>query len=200
MEPFIGNIASSLRSLISNAAPSAHLDALLVRLDLTQSLPSIITIQNLLHQFDCAVYSPTERPSASSSQIRRARIDGFDDEGLLHDTEDEEDNLPWPEGHAGKLDFLLSSSDEEDGELPWVNVKDDLPEPHTCVRDAAICEAGDDALNGLALSIADSPSDCEILEFGDRFEELPGEASDPFTFFSRSEMDHIEEKCWQIWQ
>ncbi|CCF49445.1 hypothetical protein NDA11_003930 [Ustilago hordei] len=74
VEPLLGSIAMSIRSLISNASEATQLQPLLQPIPLSQSSPSLITIANLLTQLDHAANPSKASPTTNAVQLSRQHI------------------------------------------------------------------------------------------------------------------------------
>lgn len=74
VEPLLGSIAMSIRSLISNASEATQLQPLLQSIPLSQSSPSLITIANLLTQLDHAANPSKAPPTTNAVQLSRQHI------------------------------------------------------------------------------------------------------------------------------
>lgn len=101
VEPLIGSIAMSMRSLISNASNSTQLQPLLQRLNLSPSLPSVIIIGNLLTQMDLAANLPDARPSTAAEQLSKQRLVASASQdiplpGSDFDDDEAESGFEWP--------------------------------------------------------------------------------------------------------
>ena len=99
--PLIGCIATSIRSLLSNATESTELWSLLQRLGLEQSFPNVITIGNVLTRIDLAACPPATRPVIapnSAALSRRKKDPAVNLEDIIMESEeDEDDDITWPD-------------------------------------------------------------------------------------------------------
>ncbi len=125
--PIISSIAASLRNLISNASQGPPLDAVLCRLDLRPSLPSIITIQNLLAQLDLATFPPTVPGPSGSRPMRKVRP--LDDHQSVLETVDLAEEMPVLDFESSQLESqpaLAIDDEHSDTALSIVEAPADL--------------------------------------------------------------------------
>ncbi|SJX65231.1 uncharacterized protein SRS1_16056 [Sporisorium reilianum f. sp. reilianum] len=151
--PLISSIASSMRSLLSRTSVPAKFDPILRQLQISQSLPSVITIANLLTELDLARHppsmplsTPADRAALPGHQARRTTIAAVDfapDQGDSDfDWIDDDGALPklehHPEDEHEVLDSLITfAPDTDQGEdemvthAAWAEIfrfsQEDLP-------------------------------------------------------------------------
>lgn len=113
--PLVNSIATSISSLLPRTSKCAELQLLLQQLQLSESLPSVITLSNLLNELDMTHYSPAGWPLSATRRTRpqRGQCIRADDPDMGFALAEGDDGLEWIDTEAPQI-ATSSPNDELD--------------------------------------------------------------------------------------